>query len=77
MYGSFILTAAFVLLLIAGYQLDEIGFVAIGVFVGIWLALCFGLRALGLLQYFIIGQVCLDVVLIFVVFKGDVRIKGG
>ncbi len=71
------LVIAFIVLLIAGHLLDELGFVAIGVFVGIWVVLYLGMRALGALQYFTIGQVCLDVVLVFVVFKGDVRIKGG
>lgn len=77
MYGSLVLPVAFVLLLIAGYRLGEFGFITIGVFVGIWAVLYAGMRALGISQYFVIGQVCLDVVLVFVVFKGDVRIKGG
>ena len=55
---------------------EELGIKGILIFVGIWAALCVVLPALGLAPYFfkIAAQVLIDVILIVVVFGGDIKI---
>jgi len=55
---------------------EELGIKGILIFIGIWAALFVGLPALGLAPYFfkIAAQVLIDVILIIVVFGGDVKI---
>jgi len=46
------------------------------ILVGVWVALLAGLRWSGLPSYsFVAAQALLDVILILVIFKGDIRIR--
>ena len=54
---------------------EELGIKGILIFIGIWAALFIGLPALGLSSYFfIVAQVLIDIILVIVVFGGDIKI---
>ena len=54
---------------------EELGIKGILIFIGIWAALFIGLPALGLSSYFfIVAQVLIDIILVIVVFGGDIKL---
>jgi hypothetical protein len=72
--AAFIAFWGFWVLLLAGVWRGEIGGRAIATFLGLWLGglVCLGYAALGAL--FTPYVATLDIALVFVVFKGDVRL---
>ena len=54
----------------------ELGWRGILICIGIWLALFLGFFSFDVSPYmFVIAQAALDVVLILIIFKGDIRIS--
>jgi len=74
-FAALVAHVGFWLLLAYGWFWDEIGPRGIAVFVMLWLAGMFGLRVVpyggGLFPSFV---AVLDIALVFLIFKGDVRL---
>ena len=67
---------AFWVLLVAGWCLREFDLKAALIFIGLWLAGGWGFPLVGLHPaWFVILVVVLDVVMVFKIFRGDVRIR--
>jgi len=72
-FWPLLLQIVFPILLYLGRE--ELGIKGILIFVGIWAALFVGLPAFGLPPYFsTVAQVLIDIILVIVVFGGDVKI---
>jgi len=55
---------------------EELGLKGVITSIGIWLALSFGCRMLGLsIYHFMALQLLLDVVLVLIIFGGDVKFR--
>jgi hypothetical protein len=74
--AALIAHAGFWLLLVYGWFWDEIGPRGLAVFVALWLAGWFGLRFVPYGEAIFPSYVAvLDIALVFLVFKGDVRLR--
>lgn len=62
-------------MLVAGWWVDELHLGAIAFFILLWVLGFVGLRSLSLGGFFLPYVALLDVVLVFVVFKSDVRLR--
>ena len=75
--GALIAHVCFWVLLGYGWAWDELGRTAVAVFLALWIAGWFGV---GLIPYgggmFFSWVALLDVALVFMIFKGDVRLTG-
>lgn len=68
--------AVFWVLIVVNFS--ELGLKAAGLFVAVWLGMLIVMYATGVSSiYFTAAQAALDVVLILVIFGGDVRIREG
>jgi len=65
----------FWLLLIVGWMLDELDAKTIAIFVSVWVVGFAGSRSLSLGAFFLPYVALLDIALVLVVFKGDVRLR--
>ena len=73
--AAFIAQSAFWALLMLGLVSQELGRVTAGVFVAIWLIASFGLPHVTYGSAYVAPFVAvLDIVLVFLIFKGDVRL---
>jgi hypothetical protein len=61
--------------LVVGWVLDELHTKGIAIFILLWAIGFFGLRALSLSVFFVPYVALLDVALVLVVFKGDVKLR--
>lgn len=65
----------FWLLLVAGWIVDELHAKATAIFIALWIVGFAGLRSLSLGVYFLSYVAVLDIALVLVVFKGDVKLR--
>jgi len=66
--------AAFWVLIFIGRS--ELGFKGVAFFIALWLCLLIGFMMLHLPSYcFVVAQTLMDVVLIIIIFGGDIRIR--
>ena len=72
--GAWIALIAFWLLLGAAWAFDEIRLAGCLAFVALWLAVNLTLRVLGASDLFPAIVALIDVVLVLIVFKGDIRL---
>lgn len=72
--AGWIAVAGFWVLLVYGWFWDELSPTSIGVFIGLWLVARYGLAYFGAAGFFITCVAILDIVLVFIIFKGDVPI---
>jgi hypothetical protein len=73
--AAWIAHLAFWVLLAYGWAWDDLGPRGLAVFVGLWIAGYFGLQYIPLGSAMFFSYVAiLDVALVFLVFKGDVRL---
>jgi hypothetical protein len=70
--AAWIAVAGFWVLLVYGWFWDELAPTSIAIFIGLWLAARFGLPYLNAAGFFITYVAILDIVLVFMIFKGDV-----
>ena len=65
----------FWVLLVAGWMLDELHAKATAIFVLLWVVGFGGSRSLGLGVFFLPYVALLDIALVLVVFRGDVKLR--
>ena len=73
--AAWIAHATFWFLLVYGWAVDEIHAVALAVFITLWVIARFGLPYLDAAAFFTPSIAILDIVLVFLIFKGDVRLR--
>ena len=72
--AGWIAVVGFWVLLIFGWAFDEIHARGIAVFLILWGVARFGLPFVGASDFFITCVAILDIALVFMIFKGDVRL---